>query len=140
MGYKFHKVGLKRGGSYIESPEWLLYKRETINTKNENNDECLWWSITSALNYNKIKKKELENIFEKNINMKIKLFSYHQGDWENFEQKNESITLNILFALFANSGETALVYKSEHSFKQENSMLLLIINDNEKYSYFAAKS
>ena len=32
-----------------------------------------------------------------------------------------------------------LVYKSEHNFKRENTMLLLMINDDEKY-YFAVKS
>ena len=65
MDYKLHKVRLKRGGSYIKSPEWLLHKGATINPKNENDDECLRWSIICALNYNEIMKKEFENIFEK---------------------------------------------------------------------------
>ena len=63
MDYKLHRVRLKRGGSYIKSPEWLLHKRATINPKNENDDECLRWSTISALNYNEIMKKEFENIF-----------------------------------------------------------------------------
>ena len=63
MDYKFHRVRLKRDGSYIKSPEWLLHKRPTINPKNENDDECLWWSTISALNYNEITKNEFENIF-----------------------------------------------------------------------------
>ena len=66
MHYKLHKVRLKRGGSYIKSPEWLLHKGATINPKNENNDECLWSSIISALNYNEVTKEEFENIFQKN--------------------------------------------------------------------------
>ena len=33
-----------------------------------------------------------------------------------------------------------LVYKSENSYKRENNPLLLMINDNEKYYYFAVKS
>ena len=52
MDYKLHRVRLRRGGSYIKSPEWLLHKGVTINPKNKNNDECLRWSIISALNYN----------------------------------------------------------------------------------------
>ena len=63
MDYKLHKVLLKRGGSYIKSPKWLLHKRATINPKNENNDECLWWSIIFGLNYNEVTKIEFENIF-----------------------------------------------------------------------------
>ena len=55
--YKLHRVRLNRGGLYIKSPEWLLHKGATIDPKNEN-DECLQWSIISALNYNEITKKE----------------------------------------------------------------------------------
>ena len=63
MDYKLHRVRLRRGGLYIKSPEWLLHKGATVNPKNKNDDECLQWSTTSALNYNEITKKELENIF-----------------------------------------------------------------------------
>ena len=63
IDYKLYRVRLKRDGSYIKSPEWLLHKRPTINPKNENDDECLWWSTISALNYNEITKNEFENIF-----------------------------------------------------------------------------
>ena len=33
-----------------------------------------------------------------------------------------------------------LVYKSDYNYKQENKVLLLMINDNEKYYCFAVKS
>ena len=138
MGYKLHRVRLRRGGSYIKSPEWLLHKGATINPKNENDDECLRWSIICALNYNEIMKKEFENIFKK-IKHEDKDFSSHQRDWENFEQNNESIALNVLFAS-QNSEEITLVYKSEHNLERENNALLLLINDDEKYYYFAVKS
>ena len=139
MDYKLHRVRLRRGGSYIKSPKWLLHKEATINPKNENDDECLQWSTISALNYNEITKRELENIFKK-INHEDKDFSSHQGDWENFEQDNESIALNVLFAS-QNSEEITLVYKSDHIYNRENNALLLMINDDdEKYYYFAVKS
>ena len=54
LDYKLHRVRLNRGGSYIKSPEWLENKKATINPKNKNDDECLWWSTISALNYNNI--------------------------------------------------------------------------------------
>ena len=41
MDYKFHRVRLNRGGSYIKSPKCLENKKAVINTKNENDDECL---------------------------------------------------------------------------------------------------
>ena len=65
MDYKLHRVRLRRGRSYIKSPEWLLHKEAKINPKNKNDDECFRWSTISALNYNKIIKKEFENIFKK---------------------------------------------------------------------------
>ena len=105
--------------------------------KNKNYDECLRWSIISALNYNDIMKKEFENIFEK-IKHEDKHFSSHQREWENFEQNNELIALNILFAS-QNSEEITLLYKSKHNLDRENKVLLLMINDNEKY-YFTVQS
>ena len=40
-------------------------------------------------------KKEFENIFKR---IKREDFSSKQRDWENFEQNNESIALNVLFS------------------------------------------
>ena len=47
MDYNLHRVRLRRGGLCIKSPEWLANKRATINSKNENDDECLWLSTIS---------------------------------------------------------------------------------------------
>ena len=138
MDYKLHKVPLKRGGSYIKSPEWLVNKRATINPKNKKDDKRFQYALPLALDYNEIKKKELERIFKK-IKYEDKDIPSHQRDWKIFEQNNQSIALNVLFAS-QNSEEITLVYKSEHNFKQENNVLLLMINDNEKYYYFTAKS
>ena len=65
-------------------------------------------------------------------------FLSNQRDWENFEENNESIALNVLFA--SKHDEITLVYKSEHNYNWENNMLFLMINNNEKYYYFAVKS
>ena len=137
MDCKLHRVRLRRGGSYIKSPEWLLHKGATTNPKNENDDECLQWSTIFALNYSEIMKKEFESVFKKTKH-EVKDFSSYQRDWENLEQNNESIAFNVLFAP-QNSEEITRVYKLEHNFKQENNVRLLMINDDEKY-YFAVKS
>ena len=121
----------------------VLHKEVTINPKNKSDNECLLWSTIWALNYNKITKKEFEKIFKK-IKHEDKNFSSHQKDWKNFEQNNESIAVNVLFAS-QNSEELTLVYKSEHNYSWENNALLSMINDddddddNEKYYYLAVK-
>ena len=53
LSYHIHKTSLKRGKSYIKSPEWLINKRATINPKNKD-DKCFQYSITVALNHQKI--------------------------------------------------------------------------------------
>ena len=35
MYYKCHKVYLRRGGSYIDSPDWIENEKAAINPKNE---------------------------------------------------------------------------------------------------------
>ena len=87
VDYKLHRVRLRRGGSYVKSPEWLANKKATINPKNKNDDECLRWSTISASNYNEIMKKEFENIFKK-IKDEDKDFSSHQRNWKNFDLIN----------------------------------------------------
>ena len=138
IDYKLHKISLKREKSYIQSREWLKNKGATINPKNKKDDKCFQYALTLALNYNEVKKKELEKIFKKIKREDIDFLS-HQRDWKNFEQNNESIALNVLFAS-QNSEEITFVYKSEHNFERENNVVLLMINDDvEKYYYFAVK-
>ena len=139
LDYKLHRVRLRRGGSHIKSPEQLLHKGVPINPKNENDDECLRWSIISAFNYREITKKEFEKIFKKTKH-EDKDFSSDKRDWENFEQNNETIALNVLSSS-RNSKEITLLYKPEYNLERENKVLLLIINDddNEKY-HFAEKA
>ena len=103
---------MNRGGSYIKSPEWLENKKAVISPKNKKDDECLRWSTIFALIHNDIMKKEFENIFKK---IKYKDFLSHKRDWEYFEQNNESIAVNVLFAS-QNSEKITLLYKSEHNY------------------------
>ena len=52
--YKCHKITFKRGGSHINSPDWIKKKKATINQKNAD-DECFQCEVTVALNYGEIK-------------------------------------------------------------------------------------
>ena len=54
MYYKCYQVNFKRGGSYIDSPDWIKKKKATINSKNTY-DKCFQYAVTVALNYEEIK-------------------------------------------------------------------------------------
>ena len=54
LSYHIHKTSLKRGNSYIKSPEWIANKKATINPKNED-DKCFKYYIIVALHHNKFK-------------------------------------------------------------------------------------
>ena len=55
LSYYLHKINLRRERSYTKSPEWVLNKRATINTKNQDN-KCFHYLITVALNHQNIVK------------------------------------------------------------------------------------
>ena len=84
-------------------------------------NKCFQWSTTSALNYNKIKKKYLKKI-DKLERVHIDLSS-HQRDWEEFEQNNTLIALNVLSVSY-NSEEIKLAYKSRYNNKRKNQITL----------------
>ena len=94
--YHFKKIDIRRAESYIISLDWIASKKATINPKNEKYNECFKLPKISGLNYNKINENYLKKI-EKLKRIDIDLLS-HQRDWEKFEQENNSIALNVLFA------------------------------------------
>ena len=117
--YYSQNIGIRRSESYVLSPNWIVSKKATINPKNEKDNKCFQWSIISGLNYNKIKEKELKKILKfKRVDTD---FSSYQRDWEEFEQSNTSIALNILFVPH-NSEEIKLAYKSNYN-KRKNQVI-----------------
>ena len=117
------------------SPDWKVNKKATINSKNEKHNKCFQWSIISGLNYNKIKEKDLKKILKfKRVDTD---FSSYQRDWEEFEQNNTSIALNVLFVSY-NSEEIKLAYKFRYNNKHKNHVILLMINDKAKNCYYFA--
>ena len=116
------------------SPDWLVNKGATINPKNQKDNKCFQWSIISGLNYNKIKEKNLKKILK--LKMTDTNFSLNRDDWENFEQNNTSVALNVLFASY-DSEEIKLAYKSNYN-KRRNQVILLMINDEANNCYYFA--
>ena len=45
--YKFHRISLNRGISYIVFPNSLKNKKATINSKN-NDDKCFQYALTAS--------------------------------------------------------------------------------------------
>ena len=128
-----HKIDIIRAESYIVSPDWIASKKATINPKNEKDNKCFQWSIIAGLNYN-IKEKKLKKLLKfKRVDID---FSSHQRYWENFEQENNSIALNVLFVSHS-SEEIKLAYKSSY-YKCKNQVILLMINDDANNCYYFA--
>ena len=94
MHVNIHKIDLKRGKSYIKSPEWILNKRATINPKNKDN-KCFQYPITVALNHQNIEShsERLSNIkpFIDKYNWKGIDFPAGIKDWKNFEENNKEV-------------------------------------------------
>ena len=133
MYYYFQKIDITRAKSYVKSPNWIANKGATINPKNEKDNKCFQWSIISGLNYNKIKEKELKKLLKfRRVDTD---FSSYQRDWEEFEQSNTSIALNVLFVSY-NSEEIKLAYKSRYNYMRKKDISLLMINDEAKNSYY----
>ena len=114
--FDFNKISINRGGSYIDSPEWLKNKRSTINSKN-NDYKCFQYAVTLALNLDKIKKdpQRISKIkpFIEQYNWSDIDFPSTSKDWKKFELNNE-IALNILYVPH-NTKKIQIAYKSKHN-------------------------
>ena len=54
--YKCHKINPNRGGSYINSPDWIKNKKTTTNPIDKNDNKCFQYAVTIVLNHEGIKK------------------------------------------------------------------------------------
>ena len=66
-------------------------------------------------------------------------FSSHKNDWKMFRSNNRLIALNILYVP-CNTKEVRHAYISKHNSVLEKEVILLMITDNEKWHYIAAKN
>ena len=139
--YDFNKTSINRGGSYIDSPQWLKNKKSTINPKN-NDDKCFQYAVTLALNLNRID-NHLERIYKikpfiDQYNWKYIDFLAMGKDWKKIESNNE-IALNILYVPH-NTKKINIAYKSKHNLTREKQAILLMISNGEKWHYLTVKN
>ena len=115
--YSLHKISLNRGGSYIDSPDWIKHKKATINPQNKDN-KCFKYATTAALNHEKFLKnpQRISKIkpFIDQYNWKGIDFPSQSKDWEKFEQNNKTIALNILFVPY-NTKQIRQAYISKYN-------------------------
>ena len=142
--YSLHKISLNRGGSYIVSPDCIKNKKATINPKNNKDNECFKYTITAALNHEKIEKdpQRISKIkpFINNYNWKGIEFPSYPKDWKKFEQNNKTIALNILFVPYSTK-QIRSAYISKYNNKRDNQVNLLMITDGtNNWHYLAVKS
>ena len=140
--YDFNRVSISKGGSYIESPKWLIDKKCTVNQKN-NDNKCFQYATTLALNHDKINKhpQRISRIkpFIENYNWNDINFPATKKDWNRFEVNNKHVALNILYVPF-NTKKIEIAYKSKYNLVRDNQIILLMISNGENWHYLAVKS
>ena len=75
----FNKIDLRRGASYIDSPEWLKSKKVTINPKNTNDVYCFMYATTIALYHDQLGTNP-ERITQK-LSIYTQSFNWHEIDF-----------------------------------------------------------
>ena len=100
LSYHIHKTSLKRGNSYIKSPEWVANKKAIINPKNVDG-RCFEYSLVVALRHNEIKShperiQGNHHLFSCDYNWCGIDFPAGIKEWKRFEKNNETTALNIL--------------------------------------------
>ena len=134
LNIHFHKVDLRRGASFIPTPDWLKNKKATINPNNTKDAYCFMYAATIALyhkelgsNPEHISKKLLEHILL--LNWHDIDFPASYEDYIIFEKLNEDIALNLLYVPYDRKtvcGE----YISPHNHTAKKQITLLKITDN----------
>ena len=95
--YKCYKTNLNRGGSYIDSPDWIKNKKATMNPVN-NDDKYFHYAAIVALNHEETVRNRISKIklFINKYNSKGINYSSGKDDWKMSEKNNVTIALNVL--------------------------------------------
>ena len=101
----FNKIDLRRGASFIDTPDWLKPKQATINPQNKNDVYCFMYAATIAL-YRSELRKNPRRINEK-LHLYSDIFNWHNidfptsyEDYTTFERLNSDFALNVLYVPF----------------------------------------
>ena len=142
LNYIFHKIDLKRGGSFIETPKRIKKKKATINVEKYDDNNCFQYSVAVELNYDEIGKSHQRvnngKPFVEKYDWNGVNFPPEIPDWKRSESNNKSIALNVLYVPY---GEKNIrhAYKSKYNSKREKQIILLMISDAGKYHYLTVR-
>ena len=133
--YDLNRITISKGGSYIESPKWLKYKKCIVNQKT-NDNKCFQYVATLALNFDDIDRNppRVSKIkpFIDNYNWNDINFPATKKDWNKFELNNKNVALNILYVPF-NTKKIEIAYKSKYNLIRDNQIILLMISNGENW-------
>ena len=98
----FNKIDLRRGASFIDTPDWL---KATINPQNKNDVYYFMYAATIALYCSELGKNP-GRISEK-LHLYSDIFNWHNidfpasyVDYTTFERLNSDVALNVLYVPF----------------------------------------
>ena len=115
-------------------------KKAVINPKNENDEECFKWTITTALYYKEIKSnpKCMSKIigYANNCNWSRLQFPVAINKINEFEKNSNDIAVNVLGI----KGQKIYICRKSKYYNQKNVVNLLLIDDGKKRHYTVIKS
>ena len=94
---KYHKINPNRGGSYIDSTDWMKNKKATKNLINKKIKKCFQHALTVVLNHEEIK-KDLQRItntkpFINKYNWEGINFLPEKNDWKKMRKIMQQMLL-----------------------------------------------
>ena len=132
LEFHFNKVSLKRGSSYRCQPEWLSYKKSTINPYNHSDNQCFLYAIVITLNYHNIDNNPqgISNLipFIPNYNWYNIDFPVGHKGYSQFEKNNTDIALNVLY-IRHDMQKIRQCYISKHNKTRNTHANLLMITE-----------
>ena len=143
LEYHFHKVSLKRGSSYIPSPEWIINKKSTLDPHNKEDNWCFLFAIVLMLNHQSIPNnpQRVNNLMPliPNYNWDNIEFPAGHKEYTIFERDNCDIALNILYVPHKTQ-EKRPAYISKHNKMQDiHANLLMIASGYGDWHYLPIK-
>ena len=139
--FKCHKINPNRGGSYIDSHDWIKNKKATINPIN-GDDKCFQYAATVALNHEEIG-RILQGIsgikpFIKKFNLKRIHFPSGKDDRKKTEKNNLTIALILMFCMLE-TRKHILPISKQNSKREKQDILLMIISMLQLCPFFRTK-
>ena len=100
--YKCHKINFSLGRSYLDSPDWVKYKKTARKTINKKDRKYFQYSVTVTLNYEEITKGSQRitkiKLFVNKYNWEGINFQSEKYNQKKFEKNNVTNALNVLHA------------------------------------------